>query len=53
MAPLIAQTEVGTVRVQLADQPLVEAPVVVTRSVELGSPFQRIVDGISIGKDPR
>jgi D-alanyl-D-alanine carboxypeptidase (penicillin-binding protein 5/6) len=53
MAPLIAQTEVGMVRVQLADQPLVEAPVVVTRSVELGSPFQRIVEGISLGKDPQ
>lgn len=51
LAPLIAQTEVGTVRVQLADTPLVEAPVVVTRSVELGSPFQRIVDGMAIGKD--
>lgn len=53
MAPLIAQTEVGTVRVQLAEQPLVEAPVVVTRSVELGSPFQRIVEGITIGKEER
>lgn len=51
LAPLAAQTEVGTVRVQLAEQPLVEAPVVVTRSVELGSPFQRIVEGISLGKD--
>ena len=36
---------------QLAETPLVEAPVVVTRSVELGSPFQRIVDGMAIGKE--
>lgn len=49
LAPLAAQTEVGSVRVQLAEQPLVEAPVVVTRSVELGSPFRRIVEGMSIG----
>jgi D-alanyl-D-alanine carboxypeptidase (penicillin-binding protein 5/6) len=51
LAPLIAQTEVGTIRVQLAEQPLAEAPVVVTRSVELGSPFQRIVDGMSGGAE--
>jgi len=49
LAPLAAQTEVGTLRVMMAAQPLVEAPVVVSRAVELGSPFQRIVDGISIG----
>mgnify|MGYP003450769421 CR=1 FL=1 len=29
----------------------VGTPVVVTRSVELGSPFQRIVDGMAIGKE--
>ena len=46
VAPLIAQTEVGKIRVLLGEQALVEAPVVITRSVELGSPFQRIVDGI-------
>lgn len=51
IAPLLAQTEVGVVRVLLGEQPLVEAPVVITRSVELGSPFQRIVDGMVSEKE--